>query len=67
MVSGEELKKAVEDVVNYLWTDELKVFAESGPFWLPSEHIFESLVVLRNWLGGTNYESCDYIEAEEEE
>jgi hypothetical protein len=67
MVSEEELKKAVEDVVKYLWEDELKALAKSWPFWLHSEHVFESLVVLRNWLDGTNYEPCDYVEAEEEE
>jgi hypothetical protein len=67
MVIEEELRNAVEEVVNYLWNDELKAFAESGPCWLDSGHIFESLVVLRNWLGATNFEPCDYIDAEEEE
>jgi hypothetical protein len=41
-----ELVKAVEDVVSYLWNDELDDYQASGR---PENHIFRAVEILNQW------------------
>lgn len=53
ITSQEELKSAIETVVNYNWNSELRDFEEHQGDGLV--HIFPTLVALSNWIYGTTY------------
>ncbi len=55
-----ELRRAVKQVLNYSWDDELDHFANAIQGDDP-KHIFNALVVLMNWLEGQNLSPGDYV------
>lgn len=49
MNSNDQLKGAIEEVVEYMWHDELKNWAESGR---PKNHIYHAVKVLAEYVNG---------------
>lgn len=46
----EPVERALLRVLDYLWDDEAASCLETSPLEGRNEHIFHSLVVLRDWL-----------------
>jgi len=47
----DDVRTAMESLVEYLWHDERRHYEETAPAYR-ERHIFASLVTLRNWLDG---------------
>ncbi len=52
-----KIKKAINDIVRYSWSDELDDYARN-PY---EAHVFVSLVALDNWANGTKKKAEDYV------
>jgi len=58
------IHRAVNAVIDYLWDDELESardFVKEGESL--RDHIFESLVVLDNWLHGRSATAASYLKS----
>jgi hypothetical protein len=59
---------AIGRVLDYMWDDEQRDceerYAEGND---PGDHIFSSLVALKNYLHGTAYTTIDLIDVEDDE
>lgn len=62
----DDLRTAVEKVVQYNWEDELNDYIDNCSNELGGNqrrgHIFETLVGLDNWLRGVRYTPESYVE-----
>jgi len=61
-VSLGEAGEAIRGVLDYMWKDESRDYAETFHMIRGEGHIFHKLVMLDNWLHGTHYSPNDYFD-----
>jgi hypothetical protein len=57
----EDVPRALAAIVEYDWTSELEDYADNYPE-CQGDHIFENLVLVDNWLNGTDVAPEAYLQ-----
>jgi hypothetical protein len=57
----DDVRRALAAIVEYDWASELKDYVDSYPE-CQGDHVFESLVVVDNWLNDTDVAPEAYLE-----
>ncbi len=59
-----KVRKALEEALDYSWDDELEYYANLTPEQRSLPGIFRNLVVVANWLDGTNHTAEEFCRLE---
>jgi hypothetical protein len=58
-VLSQETLDAINQVLDAIWDDEIERYEEDER---PEDHSFEALVILENWLRGTNKSAAEFAD-----